>query len=1734
MTFEHPNYVSSQNNNGGNSRSPDAVTYRLLAATNEIATVLLGNEDLDRGVESALGILGESINADRLNVHKHYDDSTGATIGYVICQYEWISDGTKSQIAHPKLHRIPYDGVEDCYDLFCAGQHWGGLIETLGEPFRSGQIELGVKATYAIPIMLKDRYWGIVALDFCQVARLLEDSEIAVLKTAATCIGSAITREQIQREQEQARCEIALAQQKTAILEERDRILKITTDVAQVLLNDESLDRAIATALEIIGMGIKSDRVAVMEHHEDATGASLGYVEMLYEWHSAEAVAQLHHPNLHRVTYEGIEDWYQQFVRGEAIGGIVEEFPEPVKSGQMEIGVKSSYAVPIMVNAQYWGLVALDDCKTAIQRSETEIALLKTTAVCIGSAIEQYRIRQQQEQIQRNIFLEQQKAAQLAEHNKVLEKRDRLLEATASAANIISTEQDFDLAVNQALQIIGEAIDTDRVAVLEQYDDPSGESLGYAKMLYEWHSIHTIAQLNHPEADRVSYEGIEKWYELLCQGNWTGGIVEELPEPFRSFIEQVGAKSTYTIPIMVEGKYWGVVGIDNCRQATRLSEAEISVLKTAAASIGGAIEKERSRQAEERATRENAAQLAEHNKVLQQRDRLLEATASAANIISIAQDFDLAVKEALKVIGKSINADRVSVMEQHNDSSGESVGYVKMLYEWHSIYTISQLNHDEADIVSWAGIEDWYESMCRGEWAGGIVEELGEPFCSIQQTIEVKSTYAIPIMVDGKYWGIVGLDHSRQGILLNEAEISVLKTAAAFIGGAIEKERSREAYQQAIQERADQLTQQNRILQQRDRLLEVTASAANIISTAENFNLAVEKAVQIIGESIDTDRITVMEHFSDLSGKSLGYAKMLYEWHSIHTVPQLNHSQADRISYIGVEYWYEHLCQGNWTGGIVEELGEPFRSIHQELGVKSSYAIPIMVEGKYWGIVGLDHCRQAILLNEAEISVLKTAAAFIGGAIEKERSREAYQQAIQERAAQLEASNRVLSLRDKWLEATAKAANELLLINKLDEGIDAALKVLGEGLNCDRVLICQHIDDPTREPYEFVRFLYEWNSPNVIPQVSHPELNEISVLGIEEWFAALKAGNWIGGVIEELQEPFKSSQQELGVEATYSVPIFVNNLYWGAIAIDFCHEPRRLTEAEIAVFKTTASCVGSAIAREQQDKAFRESEQRYRTLFELSNEGIYRFEMNPPLPLSLSAEEKLEWGYQHLRFVEVNKSMLRQYGMSEPEELVGKRIKDIHPEGSVLNMELESNRKTLAKGRGLQNIETTAININGKPRYFIINETSEVRNGFVYGGWGTKTDVTELKKAQQNLLEVERQRADQLEQSNRVLSLRDSWLEATAKAANELLLINQLDEGINAALKVLGEGLNCDRVQIYQHFEGSTREQDESLRLLYEWNSPNVIPQIYHPEFNKIFATGLENCFARMKAGDCLGGTIEELQEPFRSSQIELGVEATYVVPIFVNNTYWGNVGIDFCHEPRRLTEPEIAVFKTTASCVGSAIYRQQIQQEKEQAELAILDERNRMAREIHDTLAQAFTGISLQLEAARNNLLNNPEEVQERLNLAKILAKEGITEARRSVRALRPEALESGLAIALKQLGEKMFTGTEIQAQITIEGEIRPLDPEIEVNLFRIAQEAITNTLRHANASEIAIELIYEADSIHLQIKDNGVGFEPKVTMGRGFGLIGIKERCDRINCNLVLNSASDRGTEIIITVTD
>jgi signal transduction histidine kinase len=200
----------------------------------------------------------------------------------------------------------------------------------------------------------------------------------------------------------------------------------------------------------------------------------------------------------------------------------------------------------------------------------------------------------------------------------------------------------------------------------------------------------------------------------------------------------------------------------------------------------------------------------------------------------------------------------------------------------------------------------------------------------------------------------------------------------------------------------------------------------------------------------------------------------------------------------------------------------------------------------------------------------------------------------------------------------------------------------------------------------------------------------------------------------------------------------------------------------------------------------------------------------------------------------------------------------------------------------------------------------------------------------------------------------------------------------------------------------------------------------------------------------------------------------------------------------------------------------------------SILEERNRMAREIHDTLAQSFTGILLQVGAVTQVLADDPEATQVHLEMIEELARAGLAGARRSVSALRPRLLEEGnLESALHRIVAQMRATTDTALICETQGIAYFLSTEVENNLLRIGQEALTNAIKYASAGEIRVELVYNETQCILQIKDNGRGFGVGSTpLSGGFGLLGMSERAERIGAQLTIQSQPGQGTEIIVTI--
>jgi signal transduction histidine kinase len=201
----------------------------------------------------------------------------------------------------------------------------------------------------------------------------------------------------------------------------------------------------------------------------------------------------------------------------------------------------------------------------------------------------------------------------------------------------------------------------------------------------------------------------------------------------------------------------------------------------------------------------------------------------------------------------------------------------------------------------------------------------------------------------------------------------------------------------------------------------------------------------------------------------------------------------------------------------------------------------------------------------------------------------------------------------------------------------------------------------------------------------------------------------------------------------------------------------------------------------------------------------------------------------------------------------------------------------------------------------------------------------------------------------------------------------------------------------------------------------------------------------------------------------------------------------------------------------------------------AILSERNRVAREIHDTLAQGLVATSVQLRLAKKGANGAPEALIQHLDLAQQLVRENLEEARKSIWNMRSQVLETGdLASALKGILQQMAQGTQIHTEFHVNGRQRRLAPVLENNVLRIGQEAISNAVRHAAAASIFVHLVFDEKVFRLTVTDDGRGFDPAKPMSGngGFGLVGMRERATQMHGELSVRPTSRRGTEVSLRV--
>jgi len=278
---------------------------------------------------------------------------------------------------------------------------------------------------------------------------------------------------------------------------------------------------------------------------------------------------------------------------------------------------------------------------------------------------------------------------------------------------------------------------------------------------------------------------------------------------------------------------------------------------------------------------------------------------------------------------------------------------------------------------------------------------------------------------------------------------------------------------------------------------------------------------------------------------------------------------------------------------------------------------------------------------------------------------------------------------------------------------------------------------------------------------------------------------------------------------------------------------------------------------------------------------------------------------------------------------------------------------------------------------------------------------------------------------------------------------------------------------------------------------------------------------------------------PYNSVYAIGGLVVVYLINASVASalTWFGWIGNE--QQQRRAREVS-ALTEANARLEESLRHNAELQEQLliQARETGVSEERRRMAREIHDTLAQGLTGIITQLQAAQSTGARAGDEPGARhIELAIGLARESLTEARRSVQALAPEPLAGArLPDAIQDVSRRWSQLHGLELSFTTTGTPRVMRPEIEVALLRTAQEALTNVAKHARATRVGLTLSYMEDLVTLDVRDDGVGFatvngsgprRPIDAQG-GFGLSGMRQRVEGVAGTLAIESEPDSGTAI------
>ena len=928
-------------------------------------------------------------------------------------------------------------------------------------------------------------------------------------------------------------------------------------------------------------------------------------------------------------------------------------------------------------------------------------------------------------------------------------------------------------------------------------------------------------------------------------------------------------------------------------------------------------------------------------------------------------------------------------------------------------------------------------------------------------------------------------------------------------------------------------------LRQRDGILDAVRFAAeHLLGEEVGWDESVRAVIRRLGEAAGVSRVYIFENFEGEDGELRNVQR--YEWLAPGVTPGVVRDRTDVYS-VGLPYrragygrWMESMSRGDPLYGHTREFPEEERSAIEEQNILSIVVVPIFVEGKWWGFVGFDECFEEREWSPAEVGALSAAAGTLGAAIKRRRdeeqlrSSEARYRAVIDQATDgiyiLDAETRsLLQTNPSFQKMLGYSAREMDGMKVYDfvahprEDVEATIertlrerrRVVGgrkyrrkDGslVNVEvgvsvisydgRDVICTIVRDVTERKHAEEALA---RSENRLRMIIETEPECVKVLGPDGSLLEMNPAGLSMIEADSLEQVRgKSVYEYIAAEhRTAFVALTERVLRGGSGTLEFelvglkgTHRwlethavPLRDAEGEsLALLAITRDVT----KRKDAEEGLRQSERLYRTVIEQATENIFLVDVETRC------------------IVESNPAFREAMGYSE-EDLRGMTLYDVvAADRESVDKNIE---RTIHQGRALV----------GDRRYrrrdgtFLDVEAS----GSVILRNGRQTlcvvahDITERARIQ-GLLE---QRVAALSRISADLAL-----DLPAEVTLSVLARNAVESSTAVACGVILVGEGAGSLHVFGSY-GLPEGYTEGLQEAYRAGASSPSLQAYEAR-QPVLVRDIRRVLLA-----------ESAYAPLYRFLRKVSWDVVYSVPLISRGRALGT--IFFLFLPGGEPEEDERIF-LRAVADGAAVAVENAQLFSDARGKAALEERQRLARELHDSVSQALYGIVLGAKTARSLVERHPERAVDPLDYVISLADAGLTEMRALIFELRPESLESeGLVAALEKQAAALRARHEIEVEANLCSE-PGASPKTKEAIYRIAQEAMHNTVKHARATSVRLVLRCAPDHMSLDISDDGVGFDPGGEFPGHLGLRSMRERALKLGGRLTVVSEPGRGTRI------